>query len=179
MIWHLIAAVFAGLGAAGVALLLRKLSRNRLPKWIIPAFAGAAMLAFQLGIEYSWINTKQAQLPVGSQIVDTTESRYFWRPWTYLVPMTTGFAVVEPERIQAHYIEGESLAEFYVYRFERAHIDLLNIQRYLLNCVTGELIPLTEDRAPNPSELRLLEAGDPLRSTVCSALIHVTEFSLH
>ena len=36
MIWHLIAAIFAGLGAAGLGLLLRTLSGKRLPRWIVP-----------------------------------------------------------------------------------------------------------------------------------------------
>ena len=38
MLWTLLAIVVAGLGAAGIALLLRKLTRNKLPKWIVPLF---------------------------------------------------------------------------------------------------------------------------------------------
>ena len=34
MLWTLLAIVVAGLGAAGIALLLRKLTRNKLPKCI-------------------------------------------------------------------------------------------------------------------------------------------------
>ena len=163
MIWHLIAAVFAGLGAAGVALLLRKLSRNRLPKWIIPAFAGAAMLAFQLGIEYSWVNTKQDQLPEGSVIISTQESRYFWRPWTYLAPMTTGFTVLDSAQIQ----RSGALAEFYLYHFERAYVDLLEVERYQLNCQDGALIPFNANQEPRPQAVSYLAEANPLRLAIC------------
>lgn len=163
MIWHLIAAVFAGLGAAGVALLLRKLSRNRLPKWIIPAFAGVAMLAFQLSIEYGWLKTKQAQLPEGSVIISTQESRYFWRPWTYLAPMTTGFTVVDSGQIQ----RSGPLAEFYLYHFERAYVDLLEVERYLLNCQDGALTPFDANHTPRPQAMSYLAEANPLRQIVC------------
>ena len=48
MLWTLLAIVVAGLGAAGIALLLRKLTRNKLPRWIVPLFGGLGMLANQV-----------------------------------------------------------------------------------------------------------------------------------
>ena len=45
MLWTLLAIVVAGLGAAGIALLLRKLTRNKLPKWIVPLFGGLGIQA--------------------------------------------------------------------------------------------------------------------------------------
>ena len=54
MIWHLVATFSAGLGAAGIAFLLRSLSKQKLPKWIIPAFAGIGMLGYQIYFEYNW-----------------------------------------------------------------------------------------------------------------------------
>ena len=53
MLWTLLAIVVAGLGAAGIALLLRKLTRNKLPKWIVPLFGGLGMLGYQIFYEYS------------------------------------------------------------------------------------------------------------------------------
>ena len=46
MLWTILAIVVAGMGAAGIAMLLRKLTGNRLPKWIIPACGGLGMLAY-------------------------------------------------------------------------------------------------------------------------------------
>jgi len=48
MFWHLIAAIVAGVAGAGIGLLLRSLTRKRLPKWIIPVCAGLGMLSYTI-----------------------------------------------------------------------------------------------------------------------------------
>ena len=40
MLWELIATIVAGLGAAGIALAIRFISRKKAPRWLVPAFAG-------------------------------------------------------------------------------------------------------------------------------------------
>ena len=45
MVFELIATIVAGFAGAGVALLLNKIFGGRLPRWIMPVAAGAAMLA--------------------------------------------------------------------------------------------------------------------------------------
>jgi len=44
----IITIIAAGFAAAGVALILNRLTGRRLPRWIIPAFAGAGMIAMSL-----------------------------------------------------------------------------------------------------------------------------------
>ena len=66
MLWQLVAAVFAGLGAAGVGLILRQLSGKRLPRWIVPALGGLGMIGYQVHYEYAWFDYKQAQLPASA-----------------------------------------------------------------------------------------------------------------
>ena len=95
MIWHLIGAIFAGLGAAGIGLLLRKVSGKRLPRWIIPALGGLGMLGYQIQTEYSWYEHKRSLLPESARVVQAEQDAMFWRPWTYLFPMTTAFSVVD------------------------------------------------------------------------------------
>ena len=66
MLWTILAIVVAGLGAAGIAMLLRKLTGNRLPKWIIPALGGLGMLSYQIYYEYSWFEHQLQRQPAES-----------------------------------------------------------------------------------------------------------------
>ncbi|MBB3142946.1 hypothetical protein [Halomonas organivorans] len=168
MIWHLIAAIFAGLGAAGIALLLRTLSAKRLPRWIVPAFAGLGMLAYQIHHEYTWFDHKRAQLPDSTRVVASEQNPAFWRPWTYLAPLTTAFTVVDEDGLTRSRADGQPLVEFILYRFEMGAADRLTHRPHLLNCASGELVPLDDTtRQPTTQALRQLGDDDPLRQTLC------------
>nr|WP_298057972.1 hypothetical protein [uncultured Halomonas sp.] len=169
MIWHLIAAVFAGLAAAGIGLILRTLSGKRLPKWIVPVCGGLGMLGYQIQVEYSWFEHKQAQLPETATVISTETSTAVWRPWTFAIPMTTKFSVVDSESIRTSEQDGVRLVEFILYQLERHHTDIIITQSYLLNCENRELVPLnTESREPILEEIRTLRETSPLLSNVCA-----------
>lgn len=163
MIWHLIAAVFAALAAAGIGLALRHLSGRRLPRWIVPVFAGLGMLSYQIHVEYSWFEHKKAQLPASAVVIDSAAPGNFWRPWTYLIPMTSKFSVVEPEGVHRQ----DAVAEFLLYHFERHHTDVVTTQPYLLNCASRELVPVDTDTREPMGRLRTLRATSTLLTTVC------------
>ncbi|NRB55927.1 MAG: hypothetical protein HRU39_08115 [Salinicola sp.] len=168
MIWHLVAAASAGVGAAGIALLLRSLSGGRLPRWIIPACAGLGLLAYQISYEYGWYESKRQQLPESAAVVSTEKGRMVWRPWTYLYPLTTAFSVVDRDKLVTSRADGERLVEFVLYRFEMQYRDVLTHQAYLVNCSTRERVPLVGDsRRPDIDRLRRLADDDPQLETVC------------
>lgn len=95
MFLELIATFVAGLAAAGIVLLVNKMTGGRLPRWVMPAFAGSAMIAFTIWNEYNWFNHTTSQLPDGIEVVSTVESKAFYRPWTYLAPYVSRFAAVD------------------------------------------------------------------------------------
>lgn len=168
MIWHLIAAIFAGLGAAGVGLILRLLSGKRLPRWIVPALGGLGIIGYQIHYEYTWYDYKQAQLPASAQVVSTETDQMAWRPWTYAVPLITAFNVVDQSNLVTRETGKDRLVEFILYRFERQHTDHVSHQAYLLNCSAQEMVPLAEEsRQPRYTELRRVEASTPLYQAVC------------
>ncbi|WP_431024243.1 hypothetical protein [Halomonas sp. H5] len=167
MIWHLIAAIFAGLGAAGLGQLLRLASGKRLPRWLVPVFAGLGMLGYQVYTEYSWFDHKRGQLPPSAEVVDEERSQIFWRPWTYLVPLTSAFRVVDHDSVRGAEIDGQRVVEFMLYRFERQPMDSVTPQALLLNCATRELIP--RDDGPQWEQLRRLREDAPLLGAVCAA----------
>jgi hypothetical protein len=118
MLWELIATVFAGLGAAGIALLLRKLSNNIAPRWLIPVFAGAAMLGFQIYSEYTWFGHQTSLLPQGVVVVKTVEQQAVWRPWSYLYPQTLRFIAADIANASANTVNPQ-LKLVDLYFFER------------------------------------------------------------
>lgn len=95
MFFELIAVFVAGFAGAGAALLLRKLTAGRLPRWLVPVGAGAAMLVATMSSEYSWYARTTATLPDGLEVAQTVESRAAWRPWTYAFPLTDRFVAVD------------------------------------------------------------------------------------
>ncbi|WP_235040224.1 hypothetical protein [Vreelandella profundi] len=170
MIWHLIAAVFAGLAAAGIGLILRTLSGKRLPKWIVPVFGGLGMLGYQVQVEYSWFEHKQTQLPDTATVISSDTTTAVWRPWTFAIPMTTKFSVIDSENIRISEQDGARLAEFILYQFERHYTDILITQPYLLNCENRELVPLEkETRDPILEQIRTLRDTSPLLLNVCAS----------
>lgn len=95
MFYELIAVLVAGLAGAGVVMLLRKATGARLPRWMIPIGAGAAMLAASIAGEYGWYGSTAKALPAGVEVVETHDSSALWRPWTYVWPMTDRFIAVD------------------------------------------------------------------------------------
>lgn len=95
MLWELLATIIAGVGAAGIALLLRKFSSQRLPRYWVPIFAGLGMLVFQIHGEYNWFRHQSSLLPQGVTVVRTIESTSWWRPWSYLKPHTLQFVAMD------------------------------------------------------------------------------------
>ncbi|MDW7745764.1 hypothetical protein [Halomonas sp.] len=169
MIWHLIAAVFAGLGAAGIGLILRLASGKRLPRWIIPAFGGLGMLGYQIQTEYTWFEHKQQQLPESAEVVSVEEGQMFWRPWTFAFPMTTAFTIVDLDNLAVSRGDEGRLVEFILYRFEKEYVDQVSHQAYLMNCETREMLPLEgESRTPHTEQMRRVEATSPLHRALCT-----------
>lgn len=94
MFWEFIATACAGLGAAGIALILRKISAKKLPSWTVPAFAGAGMLLFQIYSEYTWFSHQKSLLPPSVQVVKTVAETSPWRPWTFIQPQVVRFMAI-------------------------------------------------------------------------------------
>lgn len=167
MIWNLIATVVAGLGAAGIALMLRALSRKKLPRWIVPVFAGLGMLAYQIHTEYSWYAFKRQQLPAGAEVVEAETDRMIWRPWTYLWPMTVAFEVVDTGSLRDTLVNGDRVVEFMRYRFEKSYVDQVSHHAQLINCRSGEMFELDEARKPLLGSRETVAAGSALHRQVC------------
>ncbi|QEY58661.1 hypothetical protein FXF61_05535 [Pseudomonas sp. C27(2019)] len=168
MIWHLVAVFSAGLGAAGIAFLLRSISRQRLPKWIIPALAGIGMLGYQIYFEYSWFDHQSSRQPEGAIVTSSQKGEMFWRPWTYIYPMTIAFTVVDTKNLNVKNIDGFTLVEFIEYRFEKKYIDVVTHQNYVLNCSEAQMIAVSDEHKALSKRPSNVDRDSVLFKAVCS-----------
>lgn len=95
MFLELIATFVAGFAGAGIMMLVVRVFRGRLPRWLIPVAAGAAMLAATISSEYSWYGRTVSNLPEGIEVAQSVEARAVYRPWTYVFPYTERFMAVD------------------------------------------------------------------------------------
>ncbi len=168
MIWHLIATFSAGLGAAGIAFLLRSISRQALPKWIIPAFAGIGMLGYQIYFEYNWFDHQSSRQPAGTVVTSSYKGEVFWRPWTYFYPVTTVFTVVDTNNLKVLDADGLTLVQFIEYRFEKKYIDVVTHQGYVLNCTDAQMIAISDEHKTLSERPLNVDRSSVLFSTICS-----------
>lgn len=101
MFLELVATFVAGIGVAGMVLLLGRFWRG-LPGWAAPVAAGAAMIAVAVASEYSWAGRTADGLGDGVVVVDEVAESAWWRPWTYLAPVTTRIMALDTASIQTN-----------------------------------------------------------------------------
>ena len=168
MIWHLIAALCAALAGAGIALLLRSLTRKWLPKWIIPAFAGLGMLAYTIHYEYTWFETKQVRLPEGSLVVSSEDGAMLWRPWTSLFPMPLAYTVLDGANAQVEDTSKGRVGRFVLYRFEKHHLmSTVKSGAYQLLCSEKVMFRLNEAGEAKFETMIELDVNAPLYRAIC------------
>lgn len=96
--WDVLGMLIVGLGAAAVLFAVFHALRKgglAVPGWALPAGIGAAMLCFTIWNEYSWFPRVRDQLPDHVQVLDTGAGGKAWRPWAFVIPMTTRFTALE------------------------------------------------------------------------------------
>lgn len=132
MLWEFIAVAFAGLSGAGIALGLRFLFK-RLPKWIIPVFAGICMLFFTIYSEYHWYHYTKSRLPEGSVVVYEVPQTVFYKPWSYIQPQVLQFVVLDKNSVQS--LDNQQ-KQMMLYFFER-RMKAQNLPM-IINCQTKQ-----------------------------------------
>lgn len=170
MLWELIATVFAGLGAAGIALLLRKLSKNRAPRWLIPVFAGAAMMGFQIQSEYTWYQHTASRLPEGVVVIKTVEEQTALRPWSYLYPQTLRFIAADVANASANNINPQvKLIDLYFFerRAQARRVPQVVHCQLLAQTDFSAELQIPEGSSALNGNWKKLNSDDPLVSALC------------
>ncbi|WPY96286.1 hypothetical protein T8T21_16040 (plasmid) [Limimaricola variabilis] len=116
MFLELLGVIFAGVTGALVVYAANRATGGRLPRWLMPAVAGLAMITATISLEYSWYGRTVAALPEGLVVADRVEDRAFFRPWTYLVPYIDRFVAVDRASMQTNPDRpGERIANMYFF----------------------------------------------------------------
>ncbi len=167
MIWNLLGVFIIGLCAGALGYALRKFSKGRLPKWVIPVCAGSGMFAYLAYYDYTWYEFKRGQLPQGSLVLQEHRESDFFRPWSYLVPSVNKFDVVDGQYL-AREQDGEKIVQYIVYRFIKDPTERAQQLTQVLNCHTRERVE--QDGAKPQAAPRVLQqpVQEALYRLVCT-----------
>jgi len=102
MIFELIGTFVAGAAAALLFWAINRTLKGRLPGWLMPVSAGAAMLIATISSEYGWFSRTQANMPEGMVVAQAIEEQVFYRPWTYAKPYVSRFVAVDQATTRTH-----------------------------------------------------------------------------
>lgn len=102
MFFELIGTIVAGVAAGLIVWALNRTLGGRLPKWLVPVAAGAAMLLATISSEYTWFARAEANMPTGFVVADAVEEQAFYRPWTYARPYVSRFVAVDQATMRTH-----------------------------------------------------------------------------
>ena len=170
MFWTLVTVFISGFAGAGVGLALRHLSRNRLPKGVIPVVAGLAMLAATIAQEYAWEDGVRSTMAEDLVIVSTREQQAWYQPWTYIRPWTRGFIGFSPaETVET--APGSGLLAVQLRLQERWQPQM--VRPALVDCANArwtDITPaMTFTETGQPAEAIWRETGpeDPIIRAVC------------
>ena len=164
MFLELIATIAAGAGAAGVALVLNRVSGGRLPRWTAPVAAGLAMIAVAIANESTWGARTANGLPDGLVVIETVETSDWYRPWTYVRPQTVRLVALDTTSLQTKAdAPGLRLADLYLFARWRPSARVPQI----LDCEHGRRADVSAAALADPESANWREASRTLIAEAC------------
>ena len=98
----LLGVIAVGIGAAAVLYAgmhaVRRIGLSPAP-WLLPAGIGLSMVVYSVWNDYGWYGRAVDQLPQDTQILLIGRDKQPWAPWTYLAPVATRFAALDPASV--------------------------------------------------------------------------------
>ncbi len=102
MFFELLGTIMAGVATALIFWAVNRSLKGRMPSWLMPVSAGAAMLLAAISLEYGWYDRTARAMPQGFVVAQTVEEKALYRPWTYAVPYTTRYVAVDQASRKTH-----------------------------------------------------------------------------
>lgn len=143
MFWGFVAVIVAGAAGALLAYLVKRWTKGRAPKWLMPACAAVAMLGTAISNEYAWFGQMKANLKPGVGVIQSYESAQFFRPWTYVKPLTLTFIAFDAASAETQ-ADGVFVGD--VYLFSRWQ-DTQALQ-VMFNCDAASSLPVPPGQSP-------------------------------
>ncbi|MAC79375.1 MAG: hypothetical protein CML66_15095 [Rhodobacteraceae bacterium] len=166
MILELFATFCVGLGTAGVMLAL-SLMWPSMPRWLVPALGGLAMILFTIWSEYSWAGRTMDSMPEGLEVIETRADKFPFKPWTYPFPQTTRILAVDTTSVQTKpEAPGVVLVDLYLFARWRATTAIPQF----VNCDAPARADVSDAALADPAAAKWFDLGDadPLITAVCT-----------
>lgn len=170
MFVELIATIFAGIGCAGIVMVLNIALGRRLPKWLMPGAAGAGMIGMTISNEYTWFGRTAERLPDGVEIAMTVDEQSWWRPWTQVAPYTKRFVAVDMANLRRNDAQPDQrMVDLYFF----GRWSPVNQTPLLLDCAgTRSAILIdgaefAEDGSVADADWQAMRGDDPVLTMVC------------
>lgn len=170
MFVELIATLFAGIGAAGLVMVLNQLTGRRLPKWLMPVAAGVGMIAMTISNEYTWFKRTVERLPDGLEIALTVDEQSWLRPWTQLAPYTKRFVAVDVANVRRNTAQPDQrLVDLFFF----GRWSPVNQTPVLMDCAGARSAVLIDgatfsaDGSVADADWQTMPPDDPVLSVVC------------
>ena len=170
MFFELIGTILAGAAAALVVWAINRTLKGRLPKWLVPAAAGAAMLLAAISSEYGWYGRTTANMPQGMVVAQTVDERAFYRPWTYVQPFVSRFVAVDPASLRTHPDQPDQRIVDLVFYGRWARTASVPM---LFDCANAQWADVVDgiefdtDGSVLDADWRALDPTDPVLKTAC------------
>ncbi|WP_299606442.1 hypothetical protein [uncultured Tateyamaria sp.] len=170
MFVELIATIFAGIGCAGIVMVLNIALNKRLPKWLMPVAAGAGMIGMTISNEYTWFGRTAERLPAGVEIAMTVDEQSWLRPWTQAYPYTKRFVAVDMATLRRNDAQPDQrLVDLYFF----GRWSPVNQTPMLLDCAKAQSAILIDgadfstDGAVVDADWQAMPGDDPILTMVC------------
>lgn len=170
MFLELIATVFAGIGCAGIVMLINIATGRRLPRWLMPVAAGGGMIAMTISNEYTWFERTADRLPEDVVIAATVEEQGWLRPWSKVWPYTKRFAAVDTGTMRRNpALPDQRMADLYFF----GRWSPVSQAPMLFDCAGGRSallidgVQFAEDGSVADADWETMPADDPILRLVC------------
>jgi hypothetical protein len=171
MVIDFVGALATGFGLLGVVMLLNRILRGRLDRWIYPATVALGMVGYTVWSEYTW-PARTIESQPNLRLAAESGERVFYRPWTYLWPQVTRMIAVDLSRTQVH-PDQPNLVLTQIVLIGRWQP--VRVAGAVFDCAANARADLSEGAVFNADgsidgiEWRTLEEGDAVLRTVCAA----------
>jgi len=173
MLFTLIGAVAVAAATALVMFFVRRHLWRAMPRWVLPAAAGLAMISFSIWNSYAWYDRITGHLTDGVVVAATFPTRSPIEPWTYLFPRVQHFVAVnmaDRAQIAAHpeYVLAEVI-EFQQFRDVARSVHLFDCRNRRMGRPPAEAPQFDAEGTMTGVDWAPADVGTPLIDTVCGS----------
>ena len=124
------------------------------------------MLGYLAYYDYTWFEFKSSQLPVETVVIEQERSSHFFRPWSYVLPAVSSFAVID-NKVRKSQQQGETLVEYIRYEFINDYTERLETQPYVLNCATAQQLAIPQSDSTSSIQVESIARDSLLYKQLC------------